>query len=219
MPFHYESTMDFNNSISEVITLLNLSSSDENNREMFMKLAMVSLVTKFQVFVEKILEEFKYSLNTIPSGKIPTYMKMNSLRLSMEKGNPLTRITSHRNFTEDKKNGIVLYLESIAFLSNDAYLINDEFMFNTKFPLGKTGKTELINLLKQIDGATDPFAQLGNEKFSQLDSVLLNRHSIIHQDRFLGTDHTVQDALSFLKDLVEYIDNYLYQKWEDINNT
>ena len=219
MPFHYEATSDFNNSLSEVTILLDLSSSDEIHREMFMKLALVSLVTKFQVFVEKILEEFQYNLNDTPSKKIPTHMKMNSLRLSMDAGNPLTKILKHKNFTEDKKNIIVHYLKSISFLSDDEYLINDEFMFNTKFPLGKTGKTELIDLLKQIDGEDNPFAEFGEEKLAKLDSVLLNRHSIIHQDRFLGTDNTVQEALSFLKDLVDYIDNYLYQKLEIIDNT
>lgn len=219
MPFHYEATSDFNNSLSEVTILLDLSSSDEIHREMFMKLALVSLVTKFQVFVEKILEEFRYNLNDTPSKKIPTHMKMNSLRLSMDAGNPLTKILKHKNFTEDKKNIIVHYLKSISFLSDDEYLINDEFMFNTKFPLGKTGKTELIDLLKQIDGEDNPFAEFGEEKLAKLDSVLLNRHSIIHQDRFLGTDNTVQEALSFLKDLVDYIDNYLYQKLEIIDNT
>jgi len=219
MPFHYEATSDFDNSISEVRILLELSSSDETHREMFMKLALVSLVTKFQVFVEKILEEFRYNLNEMPSRKIPTYMKMNALRLSMDAGNSLLGIMKHRNFTEDKKSNIVRYLESISFLSDDTYLINDEFMFDTKFPLGKTGKKELINLLKQIDGHDNPFSEFGDEKFEKLDSVLLNRHSIIHQDRFLGTDNTVQEALTFLKELVEYIDNYLYQKTEVINNT
>ena len=56
MSFHYDATSDFHTSIAEVETLLTLASSDDTNRTMFLKLSMVSLVTKFQVFVEKILQ-------------------------------------------------------------------------------------------------------------------------------------------------------------------
>ena len=62
MPYHYEATSEFIQSISEVEKLTTLASSDEENRTMFLKLAVVSLVTKFQVFVEKALEEFRYSI-------------------------------------------------------------------------------------------------------------------------------------------------------------
>lgn len=58
MPYRYEATSDFESSISEADTLLVLANSDDNNRVLFLKLAIISAVTKFQVFVEKILDEF-----------------------------------------------------------------------------------------------------------------------------------------------------------------
>ena len=85
MAYRYEATSDFENSISEVDTLLELASSDDNYRVLFLKLAVVSAVTKFQVFVEKILEEFRYELNDKPSRNLSTYIKMNSLRLTFER--------------------------------------------------------------------------------------------------------------------------------------
>ena len=103
MSFHYDATSDFHTSIAEVETLLTLSSTDDTNRTMFLKLSMVSLVTKFQVFVEKILEEFRYQLNDKPSGKLPLYLKMNSLRIGLEKDNVLIGLSKHNNFTEKKK--------------------------------------------------------------------------------------------------------------------
>lgn len=218
MEYHYEATSDFEKSISEIDTLLELATADDNNRVLFLKLAVVSAVTKFQVFIEKILEEFRYKLNDKPSRKLSTYIKMNSLRLSLHEGNALIGLTKHNNFTEEKKTKIVKYIQSISYLSDDNCQINDDFRFATKYPLGKTGKKELVNLLKQIDGNENPFDNFGNERFDNLDSILQTRHNIVHQDRFSGTETTVQDNIDFLKDLVVFIDEYLDSKIEDINS-
>lgn len=83
MPYHYDATSDFENSISEAYILLELAALDDNNRVLFLKLAIILSVTKFQVFVEKILEEFRYELNDKPSQNLSTYMKLNSLKLSL----------------------------------------------------------------------------------------------------------------------------------------
>ena len=58
MPYHYEATSEFMQSVSEVEKLTILASSNDENRTLFLKLAVVSLVTKFQVFVEKALNEY-----------------------------------------------------------------------------------------------------------------------------------------------------------------
>ncbi len=218
MLYHYEATLDFENSISEVDTLLELAASDDNNRVLFLKLATVSVVTKFQVFVEKILEEFRYELNEKPSGNLSTYIKMNSLRLSLDGGNVLIGLTKHRHFTEEKKNKIVQYIQSISYFLDDDCRISNDFQFSTKYPLGRTGKKELVDLLKQVDGDENPFADFGNEKFDKLDSVLQMRHNIIHQDRFNGTETTVKDSLDFLKELVVFIDGYFAEKINIIDN-
>ena len=127
MPYHYEATSEFIQSISEVEKLKTLASSDEENRTMFLKLAVVSLVTKFQVFVEKALEEFRYSINGTKSSNLPLYMKMNAVRLSVLNGNPLLSMQSQKVFTEEKKNRLVSYLDSISFISDDNAEINDSF--------------------------------------------------------------------------------------------
>lgn len=217
MPYHYDATSDFENSISEANILLELATSDDNNRVLFLKLAIILAVTKFQVFVEKILEEFRYELNDKPSQNLSTYMKLNSLKLSLNESNALVGLTKHNNFTEDKKTNIVRYIQSISYISDDNYQINNDFQFSTKYPLGRTGKKELVNLLKQIDGEENPFKNFGNERFDKLDSVLQIRHNIIHQDRFNDTETTVKESIKFFKDLVIYIDEYLSSKMHSIN--
>ena len=212
MQYHYEATSEYINSISEVKTLTKLAVSDNENRILFLKLSVVSLVTKFQVFIEKILDEFRYSINGIQSGKLPLYMRMNAIRLSVLDGNALLSIKNNKDFSEEKKTKIVRYLNSISFISNDAKEIEESFMFKTKFPLGKTGKSELVDLFSQIDGDQAPFDNFGKDDFNKLDSVLQTRHLIIHQDRFTGTETTVKDSIDFLTNLVEYIDAYLFSK-------
>lgn len=212
MSYHYEATSEFINSIAEVDTLTTLASSDDENRTLFLKLSVVSLVTKFQVFVEKVLEEFRYSINGKQSGKVPLYMKMNAIKLSVLDGNALMNIKSYSEFSEKKKEKIVKYLNSISFILDDTKEIEESFMFKTKFPLGKTGKTELVDLFSQIDGDPSPFDKFDKDDFNKLDSVLQTRHLIIHQDRFIGTEATVKDSVVFLKNLVEYIDGYLFSK-------
>ena len=142
---------------------------------------------------------------------------MNSLRIGLEKDNVLIGLSKHNNFTEKKKNNIVKYLNSISYISDDTVTINRDFLFNTKFPLGKTGRQELVELLVQIDGNADPFNEFGSEKFEKLDSVLQMRHAIIHQDRFSGTEQTVKENLDFLKELAVYIDEYLDTKIISMN--
>lgn len=212
MQYHYEATSEFISSISEVDILTTLASSDDKNRVLFLKLSVVSLVTKFQVFVEKVLDEFRYSINGKQSGKLPLYMKMNAIKLSVLDNNALFGIKNHSDFSEEKKEKIVQYLDSISFISDDSKEIEESFMFKTKYPLGKTGKTELIALFSQIDGDPSPFGRFDKDDFNKLDSVLQTRHLIIHQDRFAGTEITVKDSIEFLKNLVEYIDDYLFSK-------
>lgn len=89
MSYHYEATCDFEKSISEVYTLLNLATSNDDNRNLFLKLAIISAVTKFQVFVEKILDEFRYNLNGKTSKNLSTYMILNSLKISLDENNAL----------------------------------------------------------------------------------------------------------------------------------
>ena len=140
------------------------------------------------------------------------YMKMNAIKLSVLDSNALLAIKNHKDFSEEKKEKIVKYLDSISFILNDTKEIEESFMFKTKFPLGKTGKIELIELLSQIDGNPSPFDGFAKDDFNKLDSILQMRHLVIHQDRFTGTETTVKDSVVFLTNLVEYIDAYLFSK-------
>ncbi len=217
MSYRFEATSDFFRSVLDVDTILGYADDGDSNRDLFLKLATVTLVTKFQVFVEKALEEFRYELNEKPSRALSTYSLMNSLKLSLQEDNALTGLVKHANFTDEKRGRIIGFLNSISYISDAEQIINEAFRFRTKFPLGKTGKNELIDLLKQIDGDSNPFVGFGDERIEKLDSLLQTRHLIIHQDRYNGTKESCTESITFLRELVTFIDSYLNQKMNEIN--
>jgi len=208
MSYRFEATQDFFDSATEINTLIKLSESADGNEALFLKLSLVCIVTKFQVYVESVLEEYLYLLKNseTKSRNISTHMKMNSLRISISENNALTGLQSHKNFTDEKRDSILNYLDSIKYFYVDDIKIDNSFKFNTKFPLGKTGKDELCKLLWQIDGNINPF---NNIDINKLDSLLLARHLVVHRDRFNRTFTDVENDFDFCKSLVKYIDDYL----------
>ena len=88
--FHFEATNDFIEAIAEVQILKNkaedaLEADNDSLRMMFLKLAVVNCVIKFQVFVEQILKEYKYKVTI--SGKknkdLPEHLRLNWLRIAL----------------------------------------------------------------------------------------------------------------------------------------
>jgi hypothetical protein len=218
MSYNYEATSYFHKELDDLESFVESGATNDKYHSLIIKVSIVLLVTSFQVFVESVLSDFRENLNDIPSRKLSTYIKMNSLHIDLfDEENPLIGLKKHKNFTDDKLVNVIECLHNLEFITNENHIIGNEFKFKTKFPLGKTGKTELINLVKQIDGEDEPFKNFGNDKFNKLDSLLQMRHSIVHHGRFNGTEATVKEYLSFLRELVDYIDSFLYEKYDIIN--
>ena len=63
MPYKFTATIDYINSEQKIKTLISFATKEgkkgnDDNRILFLKLGVVLLVTRFQVYVEKILDEF-----------------------------------------------------------------------------------------------------------------------------------------------------------------
>jgi hypothetical protein len=209
MPYNFEATTDFSNGVREIDSLLKYSQDNPEDQILFLKMSVISLVTKFQVFVEKILEEYKFKLKGKPCTILPVYSRINSVRLAM-KNSYLNKLDNNRNYDLECKNKIDKELKAFSYLKDDS-LIEDDFLIDGKFPLGRTGKKELISLFRQIQGDDNPFSAFDSEEFQfdKLDSVLQKRHLVIHQDRFNGSKNDIEKDVQFVKKLSEYIDDYL----------
>ena len=207
---YYNATEEFSTKVNEVERLIELATENTPDRELFLKLAAISLVTKFQVFVENLMQEFSEKLKGVPSKKLPIHMRINSILLRNEKS-PLDLIKKKPiPYGPNEFNEIKKFINDINRL-HKGYKIDDSFNIKLTFPLGKTGQEELIHLFQQIKGEKEPFKNFDTEsmKFNQLNSHLYRRHNAVHHDSFFGTERDLRDGVNFFRNLATYMDDYL----------
>lgn len=213
MQYHFEATEDFLKRQNEIDILLETAEEKSEKKDTFLKLAVVSLVTKFQVYIESVLKEFEYVLRNenIKYKSLPIYMRLNSIKMNVN-NNALVNLSKHNKFNDDTKQKIKKYISSIDHIVDEEQYVNENLKINNLFPLGRTGKDELLSLFKQIEGKDNIFVDdYGNEQIdlNQLDSLLLTRHLIIHQDRFNQTETKIKEYNNYVEKIVFYCDSYL----------
>lgn len=219
MLFYFDATRDFLERQNEISILLKMAKEkDGEYQELFLKLAVVSLVTKFQVYIESLLKEFEYKLrhSNIRYKCLPIYMRLNSIKMDIEKS-ALNNLLKHNKFNEETQQKIVAYICSIDHIVDEEKIVDENLKLKTSFPLGRTGKEELLELFKQIEGNENIFIDENGVEvidLNQLDSLLLTRHLIIHQDRFNQTENQVKEYNIYIKQVVLFCDNYLGKNLE-----
>lgn len=218
--FYSEPTNIFIDSLAKDMDIVKaiLIDADENARELLLKLSVVGLVTKFQVFVESLLSDFLYHLqhDNVRSVKLNDYIKINSVYIQLNKEDDVLKKirTAHGDFIA-LKDRVLKELKQFSYLYEDV-IIDDSFCFNTKFPIGKTGSEDLCRLLVQFDGDNDPlscdFDGITMDK-GRLDELLGIRNSIVHQDKFGNcTEQKIDELVNTCKTVGMYIDEYVYRK-------
>lgn len=219
MKYYFDATEDYLQRQREIDVILETARllEDVGKEKMFLKLAVVSLVTKFQVYIEGVLNEFIYVIKSseIKYEMLPLYMQLNSIKINIS-DNALVNLSKHSKFTEETKEKIARYIESISYITDEKQCVKDNLFFKTSFPLGKTGKQELLDLFKQIEGNENIFISKGEPEKEEVDleklnALLLTRHLIIHQDRFNETDVKVHEYIDYMLELVRYCDQYLFE--------
>lgn len=212
MSLVFESSQDFYLSLEAVDTLVSFaetedSKGNQDNRDLFLKLSVVSMVTKFQVFVEAIMEEFTFKLKSsnITFNILPVHLKLNSIRLLSEGFIICKKLTNQATYDERKITTIKNHISEIdSHFSNEK--INDNLSIKVKFPLGKTGKSELISLFSQIEGKN--IFEEADFDINQIDGLLQKRHLIVHQDISPGlTEGDILKYQHYLKKICKFVDS------------
>lgn len=217
MPFKFEASEDFNTSAAHINTLIQFAigqrdEGNEENRMLFLKLAVVSAVTKFQVFIESILKEYHYELkdNQKQYNQVSTHLRLNAIRLFTSDKIIHKSLENPETYTVEKLNEIRQVSQRTLAFCTDNEIINEDLKFETKFPLGKTGVGELSKLFRQVNGE-DIFA---NPPFdiNKLNEILGRRHAIIHEDSNPQlTEDAVEKYRDYLLTVITYVDDYLDQ--------
>jgi len=216
MSYHLEATKQFFQAIDSVDTLIDFAikekeASHAKNYDLFLNLAVVNLVTKFQVLVENSLDDFLYHLQNLDKTyqDLPVNLRLHSLKYLLEHSNILPNKLEHpQRYNQQILQQVSDELKLLHKICLDDAKIDNNFKFNTQFPMGKQGVNELVELYKQINGE-NIFEQANLDK-NKLNEILMRRHQIIHDDvNHQLTEIKVKEYKIFLEEVVKYIDNYL----------
>jgi hypothetical protein len=156
MPYYLDATENFFHAIDSIDILIDFARKENNegrikNHDLFLNLSVVSLVTKFQVFVENSLEEFLYQIQK--SNKtyqdLPLTLRLSSLKHLLDRSNILpNKLEQPQRYNQQILQQVISEFQKFNRICSDDIRIDNEFKFNTKFPMGKQGVNELIELYK-----------------------------------------------------------------------
>lgn len=213
---NFEATTDFFSSITSIDTLVKFAEEEEKkgndpNRILFLKLAVVSTVTKFQVYIEKVLDEFLYNLKLMrkKNKDLPLHSRFVSLKLISTEFSLVKKLEHPDKYNQQKMDEIRRHILVLNEFCDDRKDVGPEFLLRTKFPLGKNGLNELRELFRQIEGNADIFATAPFD-IEQLNAILNIRHNIVHQDQNPQlTEVKVNGYKEFVQKIAVFIDEYL----------
>lgn len=210
----FNATSEFNSSVvdvSKLLDMINLINEDSDDDVILLKVAQVTLVSKFQVFVEAILNEYKetFMSSEVLNSQIPVYMRINFLKLLLKEYSLLKKVENPQLYSQELLEELSVRVGDLHAVCKDDVNTTDYLKIDTKFPMGKTGTIELKNLFRQIDGNEDIFSN-GDIDIGTMDGILYKRHAIVHNDVNPHLSLTeVRNNIEYVKDLVTFIDEYL----------
>ena len=217
MPYNFESTQDFQNSLKDIDALLCFAEKanvahDDSNRMLFLKLSVVSVVTKFQVYVQKVLNEFLFQIKKSKkkNKELPLHSRLNSMKLISTDYVLSNQLQNPEQYNGAKYTEVNDHVAVLNIHCDQECTIREGYRLNTKFPMGKKGVNELLDLFKQLEGKNNVFEDFSID-IEKLNGILAIRHNIIHQDANPSplTEVLIKDYMDYIQSLVVCIDTYL----------
>ena len=194
-------------SMSEIDTILSYASHNTTNIEkyqMFNKIAIVLLSTKFEVFIEEFIEE--HSLKTIQghtNATLPAVVKNAYIDTAIEK-------TVNVKSRTDKNS----YLQSLLkLMGSDGASISSivNIRPSVKFNYGKHGQKEIEALFDRHGLGAFIKSSQSQTCLAMLNSLIAIRNNVIHQDVSPGLTHQT------IKNHKENVINFVELVEKDVN--
>jgi len=215
MPYNFTATTDYFIAQRKVTTLISFAQqqglrNNESNRNLFLKLGVVLLVTRFQVYIENVLEEFNYEIKTSNQANnlLPVHLRLTAIKFLAEGKSIQKELENTASYNTVKLQQVQSLANNLNNFCVDANIIQSDFAMDTQFPLGKQGLGEVKALFKQIDGK-DIFSNVQFD-INKLNEILHRRHNIIHEDANMQlTEVKLREYRDFLSKVVRHIDRYL----------
>lgn len=213
--YNFEATEDYFKQIKElgiiykyVLQSLKPNSKISNQYHLFFKTAFVLQSSKFEVFVESIIEEFIFELKSmeISYSQISNALKYSAIKVYYKQAKLESLLQSFDKFDEFSKK-----IKEINSTVNEDVKISDSFEVISQF--NQHGSSEITNLFKQINNE-DIFELLQQENLnikSDIDRLINVRNNIVHRDTNITTlssddfKRIYKSVISF----VEFVDQYL----------
>lgn len=215
MPYSFTATTDYFVKQRKVTTLISFAEQEglrnkEDNRSLFLKLGVVLLITRFQVYIESVLEEYVYRVKNSnrQNSLLPIHLRLTAIKLLAENYSIHRELENPLTYDTSKLQQIQVLANDLNNFCIDANLIQGGFTISTQFPLGRQGLSELKALFRQIE-VRDIFE---NARFdiNKLNEILHRRHNIIHEDANMQlTELKLREYRDFLSTVVRHIDKYM----------
>lgn len=203
---NFDCINDFDSKISEVRLLLSYAQKNSKNLtryQMFIKVSIILLVTKFESFIEDFLDEHSSQVIKGHTNRtLPVGMRQSYALSAIEKANQAPQAEKKERCIEDI---------SLLWLGEEKKI--DTLMTYrpaVKFKLGKHGQDELMRIFA-LNGLKDYLLLEDTKKIlRQIDSLLAIRNNIIHEDASPSITHQDVDKYvdgidKFVKDLYIYL--------------
>lgn len=222
----FESYQRLNTALKEVKTLIDFALENEANQLKYSALnksSLLLLTSKFEVFVEDVIEEYIDKINqmNLNNNEISEYIKM---KHTISKLRELNTTIEH----EHKKDKSIQILKSIAKLWQDSVERFDSLEVSNKFSYGKHGANELQKAFNNIeitnvfetiilysDSQESLLEEVNMIDFKTIFNNIVNlRNLITHQDITPNLTHRQIEGYTknfddFSKELCNYLSNSL----------
>ena len=223
---NYESLNKFYIALREVIILIKRSQKEENKyrkiSNIFLKSALILLSSKFEAFLENLINEYIYFINENKDKQIPDILKVQHTKEiigSLDSCFKNTTIKNNRKkIIESMKDLSLIWQNSKSF---------KPIKISNKFNYGKHGSNAIIKLfnrigfddiineieitetIKTIDGETEAIIDFR----AKINELIQKRNTIIHNDSsILFTKEDLINHIKYLKQFSKKIVNKLDEK-------